>query len=735
MIFNRLFILLFLASPFLVNAQEIKVLDQEGKPVPDAVVYIFGTTPKPDVFITSTKGIVTAPASYPDSAGIVIRHLSFEEYSARVSFSRPVIITLKKKDHALEQVVVTGEIAPRDVNTSVQTITVLSAERINNLSAQNLEQVMSSQLNVRTSQNGPLGSSMSINGLSGQNIKFLVDGVPVTGRLDGNIDPSQLNMNNVERVEIVEGPMSVAYGTDAAGGVINIITRKPGSEKFTGGAGFYYEDNGQYNVDASAGTAFGKSSVLLSAGRNFFDGWSPVDTSRAQDWKPKEQLFGEAKYRLNLKNLLLGYRLSLFDETLTDKGEPRFTPYAIYAFDAYYKTQRMVNEINGAWMIDTDRSLSGTLSRSDYRRIKNTYRKDLVALEEQLVPGLEEQDTTRFVTYAFRTTYNKYKTGAAWNYQGGIDISHETASGSRFTESNESIGDYSLFGSAEYLASQKVTLRPALRMTYNTHFKAPVIPSFSIKYQPIEKLAIRFSYGKGFRAPSVKELYLYFVDVNHNVRGNENLTPEYSDNFFLSTAYEYPIGKTKNIVKLSAFYNKLRDMITLAQPEATSSLYTYINIGTFSTHGGSLDNTLSWKSVTVNAGIAITGRYNLYADSGDFKKYIYSPDAVASVEYNFKKAGIWSGLYVKYIGELPGYRVEDDNTITQFTNESYTFVDASVRKSFLKETLFITGGVRNILDVTEVSAYGQAGAHTSGNNSYMAGTGRSLFFKLQYNFR
>jgi outer membrane receptor for ferrienterochelin and colicins len=529
--------------------------------------------------------------------------------------------------------------------------------------------------------------------------------------------------------------MSVNYGTDAAGGVINIITKKPDNEKVDFGAVLFYETNGQYNLDAWGGTSFGKSSVLASGGRNFFDGWSEIDTSRSQQWKPKEQYFGDLKYRLNLKSLLIGYQLSAFHETITDKGAPRFTPYAVYAFDTYYKTSRITNQANSVWMISPDRSLSTSIARSDYKRTKNTYRKDLVELSESLVPGTEEQDTTKFVTYNLRSTYNKFKEGDSWNFQGGMDLSHETASGSRFTESKESIGDYALFGSAEYIASTKVTLRPAMRMTYNTHFKAPVIPSFSIRYNPVKDLAIRFSYGKGFRAPGVKELYLYFVDINHNVQGNENLIPEYSDNFFFSAAQQVKAGPTVNLIKFSAFYNTIRNMITLAQPDVNSSLYTYINIGKFSTHGGSIENTMTWKSLAFTAGVGLTGRYNLYADSGDFKKYIYSTDAYFSLDNNFKKYGVWAGVQYKFTGALPGYRVEADNTITQFTNESYGFLDASVRKSLFDNSLMLTAGVKNILDITSITAIGQGSAHTGNDNSMAVGTGRAFFVKLQYHFR
>ena len=67
---------------------------------------------------------------------------------------------------------------------------------------------------------------MSVQGLSGENVKILIDGVPVVGRLNGNVDLSQINLTNIERVEIVEGPLSVNYGTNALAGTINLITKK-----------------------------------------------------------------------------------------------------------------------------------------------------------------------------------------------------------------------------------------------------------------------------------------------------------------------------------------------------------------------------------------------------------------------------------------------------------------------------------------------------------------------------
>jgi len=105
-------------------------------------------------------------------------------------------------------------------------VKVIDIKRINSQGAYNLPSLLANELNVRINYDPMLGNSISLQGISGQNIKVMIDGVPVIGREGGNIDLTQINLSSVERIEMVEGPMGVNYGSDAMGGVINIITKK-----------------------------------------------------------------------------------------------------------------------------------------------------------------------------------------------------------------------------------------------------------------------------------------------------------------------------------------------------------------------------------------------------------------------------------------------------------------------------------------------------------------------------
>jgi outer membrane receptor for ferrienterochelin and colicins len=93
---------------------------------------------------------------------------------------------------------------------------------------------------------------MSMMGLSGQNVKILLDGVPMVGRqgTSNEINVNQIDVNSIERIEIIEGPMSVVYGADALAGVINIITKKAKKEKIAVTARLQEESVGdEYGFD------------------------------------------------------------------------------------------------------------------------------------------------------------------------------------------------------------------------------------------------------------------------------------------------------------------------------------------------------------------------------------------------------------------------------------------------------------------------------------------------------
>ncbi|MEL7342252.1 MAG: TonB-dependent receptor plug domain-containing protein, partial [Bacteroidota bacterium] len=125
----------------------------------------------------------------------------------------------------LEDVVITAQYQPQSLENAVQPIRVIGREKMDQMAAVSLGDVLSNELNIRLSQDIILGQSLSLQGLSGENVKIMIDGVPIIGRQGGSIDLTQINLLDIERIEVVEGPLSVNYGTNALAGTINLITK------------------------------------------------------------------------------------------------------------------------------------------------------------------------------------------------------------------------------------------------------------------------------------------------------------------------------------------------------------------------------------------------------------------------------------------------------------------------------------------------------------------------------
>ena len=97
----------------------------------------------------------------------------------------------------IEEVVISGQISPKKIGDAIHDVQIINRQKINKLASITLNNLLTQQNNTRLTQDNILGSNVNIQGLSGQNIKILVDGIPVIGRLNGNIDLSQINLSSI----------------------------------------------------------------------------------------------------------------------------------------------------------------------------------------------------------------------------------------------------------------------------------------------------------------------------------------------------------------------------------------------------------------------------------------------------------------------------------------------------------------------------------------------------------
>src|SRR5690606_7325616 len=109
----------------------------------------------------------------------------------------------------------------------------------------------------------------------------------------------------------------------------------------------------------------------------------------------------------------------------------------------------------------------------------------------------------------------------------------------RLKEGSNRISDYAFFLSSEITPNAKINIRPGIRIIENSVYDAPpVIPSVNTKFGITKNLDFRLAYARGFRSPSLRELYFNFYDANHQIVGNPDLKAETSHSFTGSLNWE-----------------------------------------------------------------------------------------------------------------------------------------------------------------------------------------------------
>ena len=234
--FNILFVLL--STWLTAQNTTIIVLDEANQPIPSAHIKIMETN---KFIISDNKGEATIEFINQNQLTVEVSFIGYVTQQKVLVPNQQVKVVLKEDVVSLNSFVITGQYAENNPEKAVQKITIIDKEKIDKMGAVNLTDVLQNETNIRLTQDGILGSSMSLQGVSGENVKIMIDGVAVIGKQDGSIDLSQLNLNDVERIEIVEGPMSVNYGTDALAGVVNIITKTPNKQGLNFSLNSYYE--------------------------------------------------------------------------------------------------------------------------------------------------------------------------------------------------------------------------------------------------------------------------------------------------------------------------------------------------------------------------------------------------------------------------------------------------------------------------------------------------------------
>lgn len=706
-------------------------------------------------------------------------------YSVIAAFFLTGFIFSQEKDsiylgdiQTMKTVVLTGQHNPQSIDKSVFEVEVISQQDIRNLAGNNLSDVLNQNLNLNIIPNAGEGrAGIEQFGFNSEYVKILVDGVPIVGDEGfGNaIDISQISLDDIQQIEIVEGSMGVQYGDNAVTGVVNIITKK---------RSHYNWEISPYIQEETAGDEyglFGKGRHIqsLKIAHNFSDHWNANvhylhndfqgylghlkgknyynpdkdnDLKRGYEWLPKEQhdIKGLVQYTKN--DFRAFYKFEYFNEQ-TDKyaQKIRLNPNNATetvnptASDNIFRSERFYHHLNA----------TGKLFHRLNFNLSASYQEQTRNLEEytyHLKTG-DKTNTNRFdyntrKGFFSRGTLNNFLDLDKVNLELGYVLKTDKGIGSGLAEQDQSnnskenyIDTYSGFFSGEIKATERFSLRPGIRVLGSSQFSTQTALSFSGKYRFKNNYQLRAIVGTSPKTPNFEQLYFYLVDSNHDVRGNADLAPEKGKSIFLhfKKNFDFDNAKLSYIPKLSAWYLDVKDKIDLTIVDMSPLAYEYNNIDLYRTWGLALRNKLNYSRLMLDAGFSFSGESKkLNSEDKTNDDYLYSFQANVKLSYRLPKWRTTLSTFFKYNGKeyqyVSGVDSNGDATMSKQKQEGYGWWDATVRKSFLDKRFEVTLGARNLLDIKSIRTVGTSdNGHSSGRNSLRLGYGTSYFMKLKYN--
>jgi len=555
----------------------------------------------------------------------------------------------------LNEVIITATRTLRQLSSLPMPAQIISSKDIKSSNSLRLNDILNEQTGLITVPDFGGGEGIQVQGLDSQYTLILIDGVPLVGRSAGTLDITRIAVGNIKQIEIVKGASSSLYGSEALGGVINIITERP-KNGFKGDVNYRI---GSFNTtDFNNNINFKKNKLSI---QTFFN-----------------------RYRSN------GYDLNTTDALNTVEPFSNYTLNSKFTYDFNEATHLLVAgkyfSQNQEYVASS--SLAGESDVNEWNthlKLRHRYSDkwssyfEFYATRYKAKDFLNNLDGNRFSTSFFNQLLVRPEMRATFtlndnnSFIGGIGFNHETLNRTDFTESPEFNSPY-VYLQYDGHITPKLNLIVGARLDSHNKYQSQFSPKVAARYELSDYLAIKGSVGYGFKAPDFRQLYFDFTNatVGYTVLGynavvtaipklneqgqianiivpisefNNELNPENSISINFGVDLNLPSGLKFSV---NLFRNNIDDLIdtrVIANKTNGQNIFSYYNVNKVYTQG--LEFNTSWK-ITQN--LKISGGYQLlYAfDKNAIKAFengeVYARLNSSSPSFRLKKEDYF-GLY------------------------------------------------------------------------------------------
>jgi len=663
------------------------------------------------------------------------------------------------KNNPLDEVVITATRTDKKIEELPIPITTVSSRELQNRGMVRLNEILAEQTGLALV--GDHGTGVQMQGFDAQYTLILIDGEPVIGRTSGTLELSRITMANIDRIEIVKGPSSSLYGSEAMAGVINIITKTPPKGVFAGISTRYGTNQ---STDVSADGSYRTDKLTISGFANRFSnaGYSLMPESGFQTVAPfaAYTATGKAGYKFSDKtnvNVSLRYyansqddRYGVENRVVSGKGLQR-------DFSIFPSITHRFSEAHTS-MLRFYRATYRTESSISYEDTKELY--DETYFDQGFTRGEFQHD---------------YEIRPDIVVTAGIGYQHETVEATRYDDKMSFNSGYGYI-QADWTLLNRLNIIAGGRYDMHNVYRSQFSPKLAASYQLNKKFTLLVSASRGYKAPDFRQLYLNFTNAvaGYSVFGYEDLQenlqrlqdegqisevlidPSTLSSLNSESSWAYNVGvrmhpADKLIANVNIFRNDVDNLISTASIATKTngqSVFSYFNRNAVFTQGGEADityllsNTLEvgggiqyleakdvdeWNMVKEGrayardpeTGRTVTVKKSEYGGLLNRSKYM----ANARISYYETRTGIRVSLRWNYRGRY-GVRDVDGNGIINLDNEyvkGYSLVNGSISKSLFNNTLRIQFTTNNILGFT--------------NNEYISYLpGRLVYGGLSYRF-
>lgn len=517
---------------------------------------------------------------------------------------------------SLSEVFITGTRTLRQLSSLPLPAQIISKKQIQNINSVRLSNVLGEQTGLITVPDFGGGEGIQLQGLDSQYTLILIDGVPLIGRLAGTLDLNRITVGNIQQIEVVKGASSSLYGSEALGGVVNIITEIP---KEGLDAEINYRQSSFNTSDLSTSLSHKKEQFSINGFLNRFssDGYNLGNNPAINTVEPFEN------YTLNTK---IGYELS--EKTDAKISLRYFTQNQNFVASEALRGESDINEWNALLLFNHE---FNSKWQSTFEFYSTRYKTK---------EFLDDDTGNRFSHNFFNQLMIRpegratFKLNENNEFVGGIGLTHETLDRTNFSTTPVFNAPY-IYAQWDAHLNDQINVIVGARYDSHNEYESQLSPKAALRYEVNNKLAIKGSVGYGFKAPDFRQLYFDFnnTTVGYTVLGynvveeaianlqnqgqianilvpvsqfDSALKAESSVSFNLG--FDYDISSSVKL-NVNAFRNNITNLIDtqiIANKTNGQNVFSYFNISEVYTQG--LEFNASWKP---NNELSISGGYQL----------------------------------------------------------------------------------------------------------------------------